>query len=152
MPFPRVLSRLTKGSVDNAALRFVGRAAFADLEHVGRRSGVVHHTPVRAFRFADTVVVGLNFGRGSEWLKNIQAAQRCRMRLRGWQLELVDPKLVPVREGVKRMPWLFGIALRYVARTEECVELSVVSSTPDDASAQARNPAPAGDLGQRTLG
>jgi len=31
-------------------LRFAGHAAFADLEHVGRKSGIVRHTPVRAFR------------------------------------------------------------------------------------------------------
>jgi len=31
-------------------LRLAGHLAFADLEHVGRKSGTVHHTPVRAFR------------------------------------------------------------------------------------------------------
>jgi deazaflavin-dependent oxidoreductase (nitroreductase family) len=131
MPFPRALSRLTR-PFDDVALHFAGHAAFADLEHVGRRSGVVYHTPVRAFRRGDKVVVGLNFGRGSAWLKNIQAAGRCRMRLSGRQLELRDPQLVPVREGVTGMPWLFRFALRHVARTEDCVQLSVVSSAPDD--------------------
>jgi len=29
-------------------LHFAGHAAFADLEHTGRKSGIVHHTPVRA--------------------------------------------------------------------------------------------------------
>jgi len=26
-------------------LHFAGHAAFADLEHTGRKSGIVHHTP-----------------------------------------------------------------------------------------------------------
>lgn len=130
MPFPRAMSRWTRGPFDKMALRVVGHAAFADLEHVGRKSGVVRHTPVRAFRRKNKVVIGLNFGRGSEWLKNIQASGGCRMRLGGQQVELGDPKVVPVREGIKGMPWLFGLALKYVVRTEDCVELSVVSSGP----------------------
>jgi deazaflavin-dependent oxidoreductase (nitroreductase family) len=129
MPFPRALSRWTR-PFDDMALHFAGHAAFADLEHVGRRSGAVYHTPVRAFRRGDKVVVGLNFGRGSAWLKNIQAAGRCRMRVGGQQLELCDPKLVSGREGVTGMPWLFRLALRYVARTEDCVELSLWRESP----------------------
>jgi hypothetical protein len=62
-------------------------------------------------------------------LKNIQAARRCRMRLGGEQLELGAPRVVPVVEGVRDMPWMFGVALRYVIHTADCVELPVVSST-----------------------
>jgi hypothetical protein len=70
MTFPRALSRYTRGAVNRMTLRFAGHAAFADLEHVGRRSGILRHTPVRAFRTGDTVVVGLNFGRESDWFKH----------------------------------------------------------------------------------
>jgi deazaflavin-dependent oxidoreductase (nitroreductase family) len=135
MPFPRILSRYTRDFNNMALRRFVGHAAFADLEHVGRRSGIVRHTPVRAFRRNDRVVIGLNFGRESDWLKNIQTARRCRMRLGGEQLELGAPRVVPVKEGAEGMPWIFGVALRYVVRTAECVELPVVAST------EAGNPA-----------
>jgi deazaflavin-dependent oxidoreductase (nitroreductase family) len=72
-----------------------GHLAFADLEHVGRKSGTVRHTPVRAFRSGDTVIVGLNFGRQSDWYQNIKAAGTCRMRLGGEQLTLGAPALVP---------------------------------------------------------
>ena len=91
MPFSRAFTRCTSGFVNEAALRFVGRAALADLEHVGRRSGTVRHTPLRGFRTKDTVVVGLNFGRESDWFKNIQAAGGGRMRLGNEQLELGAP-------------------------------------------------------------
>lgn len=63
MPFPRALTRGTRGAVNRMTLRLAGHAAFADLEHVGRTSGALRHTPVRAFRTGDTVIVGLNFGR-----------------------------------------------------------------------------------------
>ena len=71
MTFPRAMTRFTRGAVNTMTLRLAGHAAFADLEHVGRRSGALRHTPVRAFRTRDTVVVGLNFGRQSDWFKNI---------------------------------------------------------------------------------
>jgi deazaflavin-dependent oxidoreductase (nitroreductase family) len=93
MPFPRVLAN---GRVNKVLLRFAGHAAFADLEHVGRKSGAVRHTPVRAFRRQDRVVIGINFGRQSDWLKNVQAAGGCRMRLAGERLELGEPRVIPV--------------------------------------------------------
>jgi len=138
MPFPRVLSRYARGRINEVMLRFAGHAAFADLEHVGRRSGIVRHTPLRAFRGNDKVVIGVNFGRESDWLKNIQAAGRCRMRLGGQHLELGAPRLVPIAEGVRHMPWIFGVALRYVAHTADCVELPILSSTPIENPASPR--------------
>jgi deazaflavin-dependent oxidoreductase (nitroreductase family) len=129
MPFSRTLNRYTRGHINNVTLRFAGHAAFADLEHVGRRSGVVRHTPLRAFRAHDKVVIGLNFGRESDWLKNIQAAGTCRMRLGREQLELGAPRVVPVIEGVRGMPWMFGVVLRHVVHTADCVELPVIRST-----------------------
>jgi deazaflavin-dependent oxidoreductase (nitroreductase family) len=107
-------------------LRFAGHAAFADLEHVGRRSGILRHTPVRAFRSGDTVVIGLNFGRRSDWFQNIEAAGTCRMRLGHQQLTLGAPVVVPADQGTRKMPWLFRIAMRYVLRTAECAELPIL--------------------------
>ena len=126
MTFPRAMTRFTHGAVNTMTLRLAGHAAFADLEHVGRRSGVLRHTPVRAFRTGDTVVVGLNFGPQSDWFKNIQAAGTCQMRLGRQQLTLGAPALVPAEQGARNMPWLFRVALRHVARTTECVELPIL--------------------------
>jgi len=132
MPFPRALSRRLRGRAGRVALRFAGHVALADLAHVGRRSGVVRHTPVRAFRSGGQVVIGLNFGRESDWLKNIQAAGGCRMHLGHDVLELGPPRLVPVADGVAGMPRLFGLALRYVVRTADCVVMPVLATKPAD--------------------
>jgi deazaflavin-dependent oxidoreductase (nitroreductase family) len=130
--FPRALARYTRGAVNRVTLRFSGHVAFADLEHVGRKSGTVRHTPVRAFRSGNTVVIGLNFGRQSDWYQNIKAAGTCRMRLGGEQLTLGAPTLIPAAQGVRDMPWLFGFALRRVVHTAECVQLPILhtSRTP----------------------
>ena len=44
MTFPRALARHTRGAVNTMPLHFAGHAAFADLEHAGRKSGTVRHT------------------------------------------------------------------------------------------------------------
>jgi hypothetical protein len=81
---------------------------------------------VRAFRSGDTVVIGLNFGRRSDWFQNIEAAGTCRMRLGHQQLTLGAPVVVPADQGTRKMPWLFRIAMRYVLRTAECAELPIL--------------------------
>jgi deazaflavin-dependent oxidoreductase (nitroreductase family) len=128
MSFPRFLTKIHSDYINKVALRFVGHTAIADLEHVGRRTGRVHHTPVRAFRTGNAVVIGLNFGRESDWMRNVKAARRCRMRLGDQVIELTDPRVVPIEQGVNGMPKLFGFGLQHVVRTRDCLELSVLSS------------------------
>jgi deazaflavin-dependent oxidoreductase (nitroreductase family) len=129
MTFPRALARYTRGAANTMTLHLAGHAAFADLEHAGRKSGIVRHTPVRAFRAGDTVVIGLNFGRQSDWYQNIKAAGTCRVHLGGEQLTLGAPTLEPVGQAAKDMPWLFSFALRHVVHTAECVRLPIVHSS-----------------------
>ena len=130
MPFPRILTRGMRGPMNRMMLRLAGHAAFADLEHVGRRSGRVHHTPVRAFRVGDTVVIGLNFGRRSDWLKNVTKAGSSRMRLGKEYLDLGAPSIVPVEAGTRGIPRPFRYGLRYLAHTRECVVLPISMSRP----------------------
>jgi deazaflavin-dependent oxidoreductase (nitroreductase family) len=130
MTFPRALARLHR-RFSAFPLRLAGRGgALADLEHVGRVSGTVRHTPLRAFLVGDSVLVGANFGSESDWVKNIRAAGTCRMRLGDELLDLGEPRVLPVREGIRGMPWWFGLGLRFVVRTKECVELPVLNRTP----------------------
>jgi deazaflavin-dependent oxidoreductase (nitroreductase family) len=126
MTFPRAFARCTHGVVNQMTLHLAGHAAFADLEHVGRKSGIVRHTPVRAFRSGDTVTIGLNFGRQSDWYQNIKAAGTCRIRMSGGHLTLGAPVLVPAGQATRNMPWLFGLALRRLVHTAECVQLPVL--------------------------
>jgi len=130
MPFPRILTRGLRGPMNRLMLHLAGHAAFADLEHIGRRTGQVHHTPVRAFRVGDTVVIGLNFGRRSDWFKNVTKAGGARVRLGREYLDLGVPRVVPVDIGARGIPWFFRYGLRYVARTKDCVVLPIRMSRP----------------------
>lgn len=128
MTFPRPLARYLRGPANRMALHLAGHAAFADLEHAGRKSGTVRHTPVRAFRTGGTVVIGLNFGRQSDWYRNIEAAGSCHLRLGGERLTLGSPTLVPAEEGLKGTPWPFRFALKHVVHTTECVRLPILDT------------------------
>ena len=128
MPFSRALTRGMRGPLNRMMLHLVGHAAFADLEHIGRRSGRVFHTPVRAFRVGDTVVVGLNFGHQSDWFKNVTKAGSCRMRLGKEQFDLGAPRVVPVETGTQGIPRLFRYGLRYLVHTNDCVVLPITTS------------------------
>jgi deazaflavin-dependent oxidoreductase (nitroreductase family) len=134
MTFPRALARYTHGAVNTMTLHLAGHLAFADLEHVGRKSGIVRHTPVRAFRAGDTVLVGLNFGRESDWYRNIKAAGTCHMRLGGEQFTLGAPALVPAGQALRQIPWPFAFALRHVVHTADFVQLPIVDSSPASAT------------------
>ena len=129
MTFPRALARYTRGAASTMTLRLAGHAAFACLEHAGRKSGIVRHTPVRAFRAGDTVIIGLNFGRQSDWYQNIKAAGTCRIRLGGKQFTLGPPVLVAAGQATRNIPWLFSFAFRHVVHTAECVQLPILHAS-----------------------
>ena len=98
---------------------------FSEIEHVGRRSGRVFHTPVRAVRRGEVVVVGASFGARTDWIRNVRAAGSCRLTRRGQTVDLVDPRLVDIAEVRDLLPPVTGFILRHLARTEQCVLLRV---------------------------
>ncbi len=46
----------------------------AVIEHTGRKSGKRYRTPVVALRVGDGILVGLPYGSGVDWLRNVLAA------------------------------------------------------------------------------
>ncbi|WP_182358236.1 nitroreductase family deazaflavin-dependent oxidoreductase [Tomitella gaofuii] len=67
---------------------------WAVILHVGRRSGRSYETPVLAFRHHGSVSVALPYGARADWVRNVVAAQGCRMRRRGKIVELTHPRIV----------------------------------------------------------
>jgi hypothetical protein len=86
---------------------------------------------VRAFRKpSDVVVIGINFGSESDWVKNVLATGGCRLTRGGGVLDLGEPRLVPVSDGVEGVPWWFGPSLRCVVQgmhgADSCFELTAL--------------------------
>ena len=127
MTFPRALARYTRGAINNMILHLPPRC----LRRPGaRRPQVRHRAPgVRALGTGTSSLIGLNFGRQSDWYQNIKAAGTCRIRLGGEQLTLGAPALVPAEQAARDIPRLFRFALRHVVHTDDCVQLPVLQAS-----------------------
>lgn len=142
VPWPAFL-RPMHHTINHVAIRVAGRTgSLVDLEHVGRRSGTVRHTPVRAFRRGDTVAVGANFGAESDWVKNVLATDGCSMKMSGRVLELTGPRLVTFPEASWVFPAWFRLGLRYLVRTDRCLVMKVTSDRSDDGGPRSPSPRP----------
>ena len=78
---------------------------FAELTHVGRRSGRVYRTPLNVFRRGDRVIIVLTYGSDAQWVRNVLAAGTCEIRMRGRNRRLVEPRL-SVDPELRALPWL----------------------------------------------
>jgi F420H(2)-dependent quinone reductase len=66
--------------------RFAARMpGFGILTYVGRKSGRVYRTPVNVFRAPEGFLIGLTYGRESEWVRNVVSAGACQLETRGAQ-------------------------------------------------------------------
>lgn len=101
-----LLTRYHKHVVNPVMVRFFsGRSAHAALlHHVGRRSGKTYVTPLTAHRSEDTIVVGLPYGTGVDWLRNLQAAGQGVVELEGRSFAVDEPEVVPVDRVVELLP------------------------------------------------
>ncbi|MGM0384795.1 MAG: nitroreductase family deazaflavin-dependent oxidoreductase [Actinomycetota bacterium] len=127
MPIPLAVTRFNKRYLNRAMIKLAGRGHFVDLEHMGRRSGTIHHTVLMAFRHGDTMTIALTYGPDVDWLKNVRAAGRCRMRHRDRLLELGPPRNLTTAEGLARMPAFARPILSGPAAVGEFIELPVLS-------------------------
>lgn len=130
MPAPLSVTPFVGRFVNPVLIHLAGHGWFVDLEHVGRRSGTVRHTPLLAFRDGDLVTVALTYGPQVQWLKNLRAAGRCRMRMRGRLLELGPPRDLTQAAGVGRLPQPVRSVFALTGVVEDFVELPVLAERP----------------------
>jgi deazaflavin-dependent oxidoreductase (nitroreductase family) len=126
VPLPHWLTRVNLAVTNRLTMPLAGRLPwFGVLEHVGRRTGTVRETPLNVFPRDGRYVVALTYGPDVEWLKNVEAAGRCRVRIMGRWIPLAsprrfrDPRRRPVPLPVRWALW--------VLRVDEFVELREAS-------------------------
>jgi deazaflavin-dependent oxidoreductase (nitroreductase family) len=129
MALPLVIGRFNKRVTNKVMVHLVGHGSFAEVEHVGRRSGRTFRNPVNAFREGDRVTFALTYGSRVDWLRNSRAAGGCRLRLGREVLTLGEPVDLPADVGRSRMPAPVRTVLG-LARVHEFVEMPVLSSRP----------------------
>lgn len=127
MPLPHAVATLNRKFTNRALSHLSGFGPFAEIEHVGRRSGRVHRTVILAFRRGDLVTIALTYGPDVDWLRNIETAGGARLHYGSEVLDLGPVVHLSTVAGRARMPWPVRVALRAIAVTE-FVELPVRSA------------------------
>ena len=130
MPITKRVTGFNRRFLNPLTLKLAGRGVMADLEHVGRASGTTYHTPLMAFRDADTVTVALTYGPDVQWLKNITSAGHCRMRLGRDVLELGAPRPLTAGEGLAHIPNPQRTLLHWPIRCRDYVALPILTAAP----------------------
>lgn len=123
VPLPHWLARVNLRFANRLMRPVAGRLPWlCVLEHVGRRSGTVRRTAMMAFsRDPDRWVIALTYGPDVQWLRNVQAAGRCRLLIQGRWIDADEPRRFrdASRSGV---PWIVRLPLA-VLRVTEFLEL-----------------------------
>ena len=127
MPFPRWLARFNL-VVTNRILGPLANHApgMGTVVHVGRKSRREYRTPVMVFRRGDQFVIALTYGRGSQWVQNVTAANGCRFETRGRTLELTHPVIVH-DERRSAMPAVVRFILG-ILNVSDFLELNIAGS------------------------
>lgn len=113
MPLPRAVARFNRRATNRVlGLLVPYLPTFAFVIHTGRKSGRQYRTPVNAFPRGNRYLIGLPYGRESDWVLNILGAGGCVLEVHGRRLRLTRPHLIPARAGLQTMP----VPLRLIGR------------------------------------
>jgi deazaflavin-dependent oxidoreductase (nitroreductase family) len=97
------VARFNRAVINRITRRFAGRApGFGIVLHRGRRSGRLYRTPVNVFRVPEGFLIALTYGRDSEWVQNVLAADGCDLETQGRLYRLSAP--VVVHDPGRRFP------------------------------------------------
>jgi deazaflavin-dependent oxidoreductase (nitroreductase family) len=89
---PAATRRFNRVAVHLAGHRLM--PVWAVLRHRGRRSGKPYATPVTVIPTDTTFVIGLPWGRGTDWVRNVRAAGGCTIRWKGVDYTCTAPTFV----------------------------------------------------------
>jgi deazaflavin-dependent oxidoreductase (nitroreductase family) len=114
MSTQRKLARFNRVFANRLVGRVISRMpGFGAVLHRGRKSGREYRTPVKVFRNGDHYVLSLPYGRDSDWVRNVMAADGCELLIRGRRVRMTGPRLyedtrqaiipAPVRAILKRL-------------------------------------------------
>ncbi len=99
----------------NPILRNAARSShgpFALLRHVGRRSGKRYEIPIMVWRMKDGFMIVLTYGRNTDWLRNLQAAERGSLRWHKREYEFTRPEFIDARTASQALPPFIKSVLR----------------------------------------
>ncbi|MGV0837002.1 nitroreductase family deazaflavin-dependent oxidoreductase [Mycolicibacterium thermoresistibile] len=102
--FPPWLDRLQIRYFNPVVKPLAGRLpGLSLLRHRGRTSGKGYETVVTTYRKGNELAIVLGHGK-TDWVKNVLAAGEADVVLRGRELHLVNPRIVPPGAEVAALP------------------------------------------------
>lgn len=94
LPRTRFILPFTSHVLNRFTRLFVHRLpGFAIISHRGRKSGVIHRTPMNVFRDGDDYLFALTYGSDVQWVKNVIAAGEADLRIGDKTIHLTEPEL-----------------------------------------------------------
>lgn len=94
------------------------RSPWAMLEHVGRTSGTLRHTPVLPHVVGSHMLIPLPYGRGVQWARNVLAAGHCRVQFHHHVLALDEPQVLHPTAVTELPDWrklsVSGVPMEYL--------------------------------------
>ncbi|GAA2030566.1 hypothetical protein GCM10009740_20260 [Terrabacter terrae] len=89
---PAAAKQFNKLAIHLAGRRFL--PVWAVLHHRGRSTGREYATPVAVLATPTTFVIGLPWGRRTDWVRNVRAAEGCTIRWKGRDFRCTAPTFV----------------------------------------------------------
>jgi deazaflavin-dependent oxidoreductase (nitroreductase family) len=113
MHLPRALAAFNRRVTNPIQRRWAGRIpGHAIIEHIGRRSGRTYRTPVLCVRRPGGFAFVVGYGLGSDWVRNLLAADGGTVVHRGRRYRVADVHLVPAPAGRDLLPNPLRLVLR----------------------------------------
>jgi deazaflavin-dependent oxidoreductase (nitroreductase family) len=101
--------------VNRVVLLLAGRRfvpVWAALHHRGRRSGKEYVVPIAVIPTDTSFLIGLPWGRGTDWVRNVRAAGACTIRWRGVDYACSEPEFVDQEVARSAARGVTALALR----------------------------------------
>ena len=119
MRFSDGLAQFNRLAFNRVVRTFAGRrgSPVAVVEHRGRRSGRRYRTPVLAVGTDGGYLVALFYGADRDWVRNVLTAGSCSLERGGQRVELTDPRMLDVGDGMALVPAPMRPALRLLRVT-----------------------------------
>lgn len=92
------------------------------IRHIGRHSGRPYETPIGVLATDDGFVVALPYGRRTQWLRNVLAADEATLITEGRTVRVDRPELVPTVEVATCFSRVDQLSFRLMG-TSECLRL-----------------------------
>ncbi|HEY3549008.1 MAG TPA: hypothetical protein VGK17_23290 [Propionicimonas sp.] len=115
---------------NKVAVHLAGHRLFpvwAVIHHRGRTSGREYTAPVAVIPVGRTIIIGLPWGRRTDWVRNVMTAGRCTLTWKGADHQCIDPRFIDTSVAVAATQGLRRFALQRLKLREGCLQLTLVT-------------------------